>query len=137
MVRQLLSEADRLYHRAEAGVAALPVSARPGILAARHVYDGIGGEVRRAGFDSITARARTSRAQKARWLGRAMGQAVWIGVMPRSPVLYARPLAETAFLVAAAADPRPARHGWSEGLTEVFAQLAAHDRLDERGAWPS
>ncbi|MEM7488923.1 MAG: phytoene/squalene synthase family protein [Pseudomonadota bacterium] len=137
IVRRLLAEAQRLYHRSETGVATLPVAARPGILAARHVYDGIGGEVRRAGFDSITRRARTSKAQKAAWLGRAVGQALWVTALPRSPILHAAPLDETAFLVRAAADPRPARGGWSEGLTEVFAQLAAHDRVDDRGAWPS
>jgi phytoene synthase len=137
MVRRVLAEAQRLYHRAEAGVVALPVGARPGILAARHIYDGIGTEIRRAGHDSVTRRAHTSGAQKAFWIGRATGQAIFLTMLPRSPVLHARPLDETAFLVRAAADPRPARQGWGEGLSEVFAQLAAHDRVDERGAWPN
>ncbi|MEM7642508.1 MAG: phytoene/squalene synthase family protein [Pseudomonadota bacterium] len=137
MVRRLLAEARRLYHRSETGVARLPIAARPGILAARHIYDGIGSEVRRAGFDSVSGRAHTCGWQKGVWLARAMGQAVWISALPHSPILHARPLDETAFLVRAAADPRPARGGWSDGLTEVFAQLAAQDRVDDRGAWPS
>ncbi|MEM8824611.1 MAG: phytoene/squalene synthase family protein [Pseudomonadota bacterium] len=137
MVRRLLAEAERLYHRSETGVATLPFGARPGILAARHIYDGIGTEVRRAGHDSITQRAHTSGLQKGLWLSQALAQAAWVSVLPHSPVLHAKPLDETAFLVRAAADPRPARGGWSDGLTEVFAQLAAQDRVDERGAWPS
>jgi phytoene synthase len=42
MVRRLLREAERFYNRSEAGVAALPLSCRPGIYAARHIYAGIG-----------------------------------------------------------------------------------------------
>ncbi|MEM8849823.1 MAG: phytoene/squalene synthase family protein [Pseudomonadota bacterium] len=137
MVRRLLAEARRLYHRSETGVSTLPLAARPGILAARHIYDGIGTQVRRAGYDSISQRAHTSGAQKAFWLARALGQAAWVSALPHSPVLHARPLDETAFLVRAAADPRPARGGWSDGLSDVLAQLAAQDRVDDRGAWPS
>ena len=109
MVRRLLAEARRLYHRSEAGIASLPLAARPGILAARHVYDGIGGEVRRADYDSIARRAHTSGGQKLFWLGRAVGQAIWVSALPNSPILHAAALDETAFLVRAAADPRPAR----------------------------
>ncbi|MFO6465224.1 15-cis-phytoene synthase [Jannaschia sp. KMU-145] len=130
MVRRLLAEARRLYDRSEAGVAALPVAVRPGILAARHIYDGIGGSIRRAGHDSITVRARTSKAQKLGWLAQATVQAGLVTLLPRSAILHAKPLDEVAFLVHAAADPRPARGGWSEELTAVFAQLAAHDRPD-------
>ncbi|UWQ18374.1 15-cis-phytoene synthase [Jannaschia sp. M317] len=133
MTRRLLAEAQRLYHRSESGVRALPPSVRPGILAARHVYDGIGGQVRRAGFDSITTRAHTSTAQKLGWLTQSLGQAAVLSVLPRSPILHARPLDEVAFLVSAAADPRPARDGWRDEVLEVFAQLAAQDRLLDRG----
>ncbi len=130
MVRRLLAEATRLYHRSEAGVSMLPMAARPGILAARHIYDGIGTQVRRANHDSITQRAHTSGAQKLGWLMRASAHAALVTVMPRSAVLHARPLDETAFLVTAAADPRPSRQGWSDGLTEVFTQLALQDQMD-------
>ena len=134
LVRRLLAEARRLYHRAEAGVAALPPAARPGILAARHCYDGIGMRVARAGWDSVTARATTTPADKALRLGRAMGQAVWITAMPRSPVLHAPPLPEVAWLVDAAADPAPARAGWGEAVVAVLAQLEARDRAHAGGA---
>ena len=50
MVRRLLAEADRLYHRSEAGVKGLPIAARPGIFAARHCYDAIGRKLARGGY---------------------------------------------------------------------------------------
>ncbi|MEM9797574.1 MAG: phytoene/squalene synthase family protein [Pseudomonadota bacterium] len=138
MVRRLLSEARRLYHRSEAGIAALPPSARPGILAARHIYDAIGADIARSRYDSVTRRAITTKSQKLRGLGKALTQAGWVTLMPRSPILHAKPLNETAFLVQAAADPAPLRRGWSDGLTDVLADLAAHDRtMDDRRARPS
>ena len=126
VVRRLLREADRLYWRAEAGVRALPLGARPGILAARHVYAGIGGALRRGGLDSITRRARTTGLRKAGLLGLSLAQAGATALLPRSAVLHARPLDECLFLVEAAA--RPDRAAWSAPMLDVLAQLAAHDR---------
>ncbi len=132
MVRRLLMQADRLYYRAEAGIAALPLDARPGIYAARHVYAGIGGAIARNGHDTVSYRARTYKAQKAGWLALSLARAGVSAVMPRSAVLYARPLDETRFLVEAAARGRPATETWGEGRTgalmAVFAQLEARDR---------
>ncbi len=65
MVSRLLSEARRLYCRAEAGISALPWDARAGIWAARLIYAAIGTQVRRNGCDSVTLRATTSALQKA------------------------------------------------------------------------
>ena len=42
MTARLLQQADRLYLRAEPGIADLPLACRPGIFAARHIYAGIG-----------------------------------------------------------------------------------------------
>ncbi len=126
-VARLLAQADRLYTRAEAGVAALPAACRPGIYAARHIYDGIGGEVRRAGFDSVTRRARTGRAQKIGWLALSVARAGVTVAMPRSAVLHAAPAAEVAFLVSAAAR-HSARRPRSDTLLNVLAQLEARDR---------
>lgn len=47
--------------------------------------------------------------------------------MPRSAVIYAPPLPETAYLVAAARRETPRRE-WQQGLIEVFAELERHDR---------
>ena len=128
MVRRLLVQADRLYQRSESGIAALPLSARPGIYAARHIYAAIGGAVRRNGWDSIGPRARTGRARKVALLGLSVAR-TGVGVMmPRSAVIYAPPLAETAFLVDAARRDVAPSHAWGHGLVEVFAQLERQDR---------
>jgi 15-cis-phytoene synthase len=137
MVRRLLAEADRLYHRSEAGVKALPLPARPGIFAARHCYDAIGRKLARGGHDSVTCRAFTTRGQKMRLLGWSVIRAGVVSVLPQSPVIYARPLPEVAFLVEAAAHPVSTKTGWGDNLLAVLSQLEARDRDDDglaRGA---
>jgi phytoene synthase len=137
MVRRLLREADKLYYRAESGVAALPLNCRPGIYAARHIYAGIGGAIRRNGYDTISWRGRTTTRQKLGWLGLSTIRAGVSTVMPRSAVLHARPTPEVAFLVDAAAQAQTrARSDWGQGragaLMAVFAQLEAQDRAGDR-----
>ncbi len=126
LVRRLLDEARRLYHRSEAGISKLPLSSRTGIWAARLIYDGIGGEVRRNGFDSINHRARTSKGQKAVWLGKAAAQTASSLVMPQPATLYAPPLDEVAFLVDAAARTE-ATQGRTQAVIDILAELAARD----------
>ena len=126
-VARLLSQADTLYARSEAGVAALPAACRPGIYAARHIYDGIGSQVRRAGYDSVTRRARTGRAQKIGWLALSLVRAGVTIAVPKSAVLHAAPASEVAFLVSAAAR-RTVRRPRSDTLLNVLAQLEARDR---------
>ncbi len=132
VVRRLLAEADRLYFRSEAGIAALPLSVRPGIAAARHIYAAIGTEIARAGHDSITRRAYTGPGAKLWGLGTA---AVHVGVtltLPRPVELHARAEPAIAFLVEAAAKAPPARETWAQGrsaaLLAVLSDLEARDR---------
>ena len=127
LTRRLLQEADALYLRSEAGVAALPLGCRPGIYAARHVYAGIGGAVARQGYDSISARARTTGRQKLGWLGLSLLRSGVSAVVPKSAVLHAPPVPEVAFLVEAAAR-RQARFSRSEALFATLSQLEAKDR---------
>ncbi len=127
IVRRLLHEADALYHRSEAGVAALPLTARPGIFAARFIYAGIGGRVCADGYDSITRRARTNGRQKLGWLILAMLRAGSTLVLPRSPMIYAKSLPETEFLVYAAAQDAVPVQDWSDTLYEALARLKAQD----------
>ena len=127
VIARLLAEARQLYIRSEAGVAALPLACRPGIYAARHIYAGIGSKVARAGHDSISSRARTTMGQKLGWLTLAMARAAGSVVLPCPAVLHARPVAEVAFLVQAAARTAPGR-GRSDALLAVLAQLEARDR---------
>jgi phytoene synthase len=127
IVRRLLAEADELYGRAGAGVAALPADCRPGIFAARRIYAGIGAAVARNGHDPVSRRARTGRGAKLGWLAFAAGEALVSAVIPRAARLHARPVREVEFLVAAAARA-PGAPGRAEALLAVLAQLEARDR---------
>ena len=133
LVARLLREADGLYHRAEAGIAALPMDCRPGIYAARLIYAGIGGAVRRGGCDPFAARAHTSAPQKLGWLGLAGLRAGASAVMPRSALLYAKPLPENVFLVEAAAVEGKPAPDWSDTLHATLADLKRRD-ADRRAA---
>ena len=126
MVKRLLDQARQLYLRSQSGINALPLNARTGIWAARLVYDGIGTQVRRNGYDSISRRAHTSRMQKLGWLAQAAGQSAVSMVTPKSPVLFAAPLPEVAFLVDAAGDKRasPKR---TQAVLDILAELTMRD----------
>jgi phytoene synthase len=132
MVKRLLAEADRLYFRAEAGIACLPVSCRPSIAAARHIYARIGTEIARAGHDSVTRRAHTGPWGKLAGLGTAALHTAVTLALPRPVELHARPEPAVAFLVEAAAEAPPARETWAQGrsaaLLGVLADLEARDR---------
>lgn len=132
MSHRLLQEAHRLYIRSEAGVGALPVDCRPGIFAARFIYAGIGRDVRRNRYDAFSHRAHTTGGQKLGWLAQSVLRTGVTLVMPRSPVIHARPLPEVAFLVDAAASRAPAPD-WSEALYATLAGLQARDK-DTRSA---
>jgi len=132
VIARLLAEADRLYTRADAGVAALPLACRPGIFAARHIYAGIGGAVARNGHDSITRRGRTGKARKIGWLMLASLRAAISPLAPQGAVLHAAPVPEVAFLVQAAARAAPQK-ARSDALLTVLAQLEARDRRQSAG----
>lgn len=126
MVKRLVMEGNRLYYRSEAGIAALPVACRPGIFAARHIYAGISGRLQTMGYDSVSSRARTSKAQKVGWLGQSIMQAGLSLIMPQSAVIYAAPLDEVRFLVEAAS--RGGGASRIDTLFEVLAVLEQHKR---------
>ncbi|RZI94481.1 MAG: phytoene/squalene synthase family protein [Variovorax sp.] len=72
VVERLLSAADALYQRVGAGVAQLPLSCRPGINAARFLYEAIGNKVREAGCNSVASRAVVPGSSKAVLLLKAL-----------------------------------------------------------------
>lgn len=131
MVRMLLAEARRLYIRSESGIAALPASARTGIFAARYIYAGIGGAIGRNGHDSVTLRGRTTKAQKVGLIGKASLRAAATLALPRSPVIFAKPLPEVRFLVEAAADSSATAASKPQtraaALLDVLAELKAQE----------
>jgi 15-cis-phytoene synthase len=127
LTRRLVAEARLLYMRAEAGVAALPVTCRPGIYAAGHIYAGIGAAVAANDYDSITHRARTTKGQKLALLALSAAQSGLSALMPRAATLHAAPAAEVRFLVDATAR-RTRPHSRSEAVLSVLAQLEASNR---------
>ncbi len=127
VVRRLLAEAARLYAAADAGIAALPRTCRPGIAAARLLYAAIGEEVLRRGGDSVATRAVVRPARKLALLLRATLAA---GTAP--PAMAAPPLpAARALIAAAAASPAhiPTPRSLEERLLWTAALFA---RLDGR-----
>lgn len=126
LVKRLLAEADRLYLRSEAGIDVLPLQARTGIWAARLIYAGIGKQLRRQGYDSISMRARTTGRQKLGWLTQAGARTASSLIMPKSAVIYAKPLPEVAFLVDAASQARPDQ-ARSTGVLDILAELKARE----------
>lgn len=129
IVRHLLAEANRLYIRSEAGIGALPLQARTGIFAARYIYDGISAAVRRNAYDSVSMRAHTTKATKIARIGSAAVRTVGTVILPKSPVIYARPLDEVKFLVEAASyvspELLPSR---AAAFVDIMATLKACDQ---------
>lgn len=132
MTRRLLSHATRLYLRAGPGIPALPLACRPGIRSAQLIYAAIGQDIARAGYDSVTRRARTTGGAKLWAVTQAVGLTGAGMVMPRSAVLYAPPAPEVRFLVDAAAKTAPVHQQRPAGLLATLQQLEAKDR-DRRG----
>lgn len=99
MCKRLLSYAEILYQRADAGVVLLPLSCRPGIRAARLIYSAIGREIERQGYDTVSQRAVVTRSQKAALLAKAVLTIPWRDTTERQDSLAWPPLAETRYLL--------------------------------------
>ena len=135
IVARLLREADALYVRARAGIALLPASCRPAILAAALIYQEIGREIEHNAFDSFTQRARVSATRKLILMAQAMR-----GSPPLPEADATPPLACAKFLIESArsghAIPRRASHsiaGWRESFIRVlgvFERLQRSERFE-------
>lgn len=132
LTQRLLAQADALYLRAEAGIPALPLAARPAIFAARHIYAGIGGAIVRGGHQVLHTRAYTTGRQKLGYLALSGLRAAASLVLPVPARLHARPHPECAFLVQAAAQVQ-GKTRRSDTLFDVLAQLEAKDRRQSLG----
>jgi phytoene synthase len=128
VVTRLLMEAETLYRRADAGISALPRDVRAAIRAARALYSEIGEVVRRAGGDSICARAVVGRSRK---IALAFGAVSGLGLRGAPIDLAARGLPEAQFLVDAVAAhpqrsfPQTGPLAWS---IDLFAALEERPR---------
>ncbi|MCU0838992.1 MAG: phytoene/squalene synthase family protein [Rhodospirillales bacterium] len=138
VTQRLLRVADHLYRRADAGIAHLPPTCRPGIYAARLMYAEIGAEVTRLGGDALTQRAVVAHWRKAALLLRALG----LTLVPPA-TLPGPALAEAGFLVDAigtaafamrrSAPPSSAWPGWNFAerlirVIELFENLERRER---------
>ena len=124
VIARLLAQADLLYARAATGVSLLPASCRPAIHASRLLYAGIGRQVERNSYDSVTRRAVVPRGHKLALLASALAASL-------APVTRNAdaPLDEARFIieaVAAATPPKAHPRGLIERalwVAELFARL--------------
>jgi len=128
MTARLLQAAQRLYWRAEGGVARLPADARPAIWAARRIYADIGRRIARNGYDSVSARAIVSKPRKLALLAAAYSSAALA-----RPGFSEPPLPEAAYLVEAATPFDSPRARVSESrlvrVIDLFHRLEEAERL--------
>ena len=131
VIERLLAEADRLYQRAECGVASLPRDCRLGIQAARLVYGEIGQRLRQSGLDSVSRRAVVGRSRKLALIAQASIATVFA---PGHPLDLARdpdPQAAIRHLVdAAACDELPSRTFYQRTLRmlDLFERVGQRQR---------
>jgi len=132
IVARLIREADALYGRAHAGIALLPPSCRPAILAAALIYQEIGREIERNAFDSVTQRARVSATRKLLLMARAMGGALSLSETDATP-----PLACANFLIESVRSGRASSSrapqpvvGWHESFIRVLGVLERLQRSE-------
>jgi len=97
-VCRLLDHAEHLYRRADRGVAALPADCRVAIAGAKRIYADIGRVIRARGYDSVTARAYTTRARKVERLGVAAAAVTVSTLGPSGRTCQDPPLPEVAYL---------------------------------------
>lgn len=121
VVKRLLDEATRLYGRARPGITQLPYDCRLGIHAAALLYQEIGAEIARNGYDSVTTRAFTGPARKLALLARARSEASRRIEAEPKPALPAN-----QFLVDAVEAAEQARATAPDGLFPA---------LEERVSW--
>lgn len=124
VVRRMLADADALYARSEAGIAALPADCRASIRAAGRIYAEIGRLVRSPGFDPVATRAIVPKRRKMALLAGAMLPRPGWGAQLASP-----PLDATAYLVRAV--PGHAGRSLDERIEWMIGVLA---RVEGRAA---
>jgi len=74
VVAALLAAAERLYARANWGIAQLPLRCRPAIFTAGSIYADIGRVIAENGYDSVSLRAVVGTRRKLALIGQALGE---------------------------------------------------------------
>lgn len=130
VVQRLLRAADVLYDRVGQGVAELPAACRPGINAARVLYQEIGKQVERNAFDSVSQRAVVSSGRKAALLSKVL-------VMPveRSQGRVVEPLEEARHLINAVVRADRVTHASAQGAATQSSRASAWWNMRDRALW--
>lgn len=128
VIARMLDAADKLYARADAGIAALPGSCRPGIALARRLYAEIGSEVRRAGYDSVSTRAFVTTQRKLLLVPRAFVPTAAGIALPQPCIAQAQFLLDAVPL----APPHPEAPAWWNLPKRFVRVIDLFDRLERR-----
>lgn len=130
VVQRLLLAADALYERVGQGVAELPAACRPGINAARVLYQEIGKQVERNGYDSVSQRAVVSSGRKAALLSKVL-------VMPveRSDARAVEPLDEVRHLIDSVVRADRASHASAQHAASPISRAPAWWNIRDRALW--
>lgn len=123
VVERLLKTANEIYKRGMTGVVDLPSSCRPGIRAAGMVYAEIGEKVKENDFNSVDARAYTSKGRKLGLMLKSAGNPFDLTACNQSPALP-----EVSFLVDAAVREKDEPFGDGEWLISLFSDMEKRDQ---------
>jgi phytoene synthase len=127
VVERLLGAARDLYAGSDAGISRLPAVCRPGMHAARLLYEEIGREVARRQFDSVNERAVVSWQRKARILADAMRASARAAAQPAAEIMP-----EAVFLLDGCAHAAAEPDG---GPVESARERARWPRIEDRVVW--
>jgi phytoene synthase len=130
-IAQLLAEAERLYERADSGIAALPRSFRSGIYAARLLYSEIGQAIARDQCDPVTARSIVSGWRKLQLIAKARKATHLCETHHRASALDANQYLIDAVVDNPQGTPLGAPRRFSPSISwtlDLFAALAAREQ---------
>jgi phytoene synthase len=132
VIARLLDAADDYYARADAGIARLPASCRPGIRAARMLYAEIGHQLRRDNYDSVTARTVVSKQRKLQLLARAAGLPGGLRTDPDAPCIAQAQFLVDSILTDVAAHKPGGDFRWWNLHGHAIRVIDLFDRLERR-----
>jgi phytoene synthase len=127
VLERLLAAAAGLYAGSDAGISCLPPVCRPGMHAARLLYEEIGREVARRQYDSVNERAVVSWQRKARILADAMLASTRAAAQPAEEIMP-----EAQFLLNGGAY---AAAESAAGPVESPRERARWPRIEDRVVW--
>jgi 15-cis-phytoene synthase len=141
IVERLLCEAEHHYRLGHAGIESLPPACRHAIRTAALVYEAIGTQIARNGFDSVTQRARTGVLHKTRLLLRGRNEDQrWSTTraldrkVPPDPAaaMLVEAVARTSLAIPAQPPAASSQESHVGRVTEILLQLHARTRAEQQ-----